>query len=62
MTDTVVISLSRFLPDARRIAAFLDADIREYHAGIFAEVFPEVPENCRIDVHGHCCPMYRPAF
>ncbi|MGA7627710.1 MAG: cobalt-precorrin 5A hydrolase, partial [Methanoregula sp.] len=41
MTDTVVISLSRFLPDARRIAAFLDADIREYHAGIFAEVFPE---------------------
>ncbi|MGA2104725.1 MAG: cobalt-precorrin 5A hydrolase [Methanoregula sp.] len=41
MNDTVVISLSRFLPDARRIAVFIDADVREYHTGIFAEVFPE---------------------
>jgi cobalt-precorrin 5A hydrolase len=41
MTDTVVISLPRFLTDARRIAEFLDADIREYHTGVFAEVFPE---------------------
>jgi len=41
MTDTVVIALGRFLPDARRIAAFLDAEIAEYRAGIFAEVFPK---------------------
>ena len=40
MTDTIVIALARFLPDARRIAAFLDAGVVEYHNGIFAEVFP----------------------
>jgi len=40
MTDTVVIALGRFLPDARRIAALLDADVMEYRAGIFAEIFP----------------------
>ncbi|MDD1701611.1 MAG: cobalt-precorrin 5A hydrolase [Methanoregula sp.] len=40
MKDTVVLALARFLPDARRIAAFLDADVLEYRAGIFAEVFP----------------------
>jgi cobalt-precorrin 5A hydrolase len=40
MTDTVVIALARFLPDARRIAAFLDAEAIEYRAGIFSEVFP----------------------
>jgi cobalt-precorrin 5A hydrolase len=41
MTDTVVIALGRFLPDARRIAEFLDAEVREYRAGIFADVFPK---------------------
>ncbi len=40
MTDTVVIALPRFLPDARRIADFLNADIIEYRAGVFAEAFP----------------------
>ena len=40
MTDTVVIALPRFLPDAQRIAAFLGANLLEYRAGIFAEVFP----------------------
>jgi cobalt-precorrin 5A hydrolase len=40
MTDTVVIALPRFLPDAQRIAAFLGADLLEYRVGIFAEVFP----------------------
>jgi cobalt-precorrin 5A hydrolase len=40
MTDTVVIALPRFLPDAQRIAAFLGADLLEYRAGIFAGVFP----------------------
>jgi len=40
MTGTIVIALARFLPDARRIAAFLDAEVAEYHNGIFAEVFP----------------------
>ena len=40
MKDTVVIALPRFLPDAQRIAAFLGADLLEYRAGIFAEVFP----------------------
>ncbi len=40
MKDTVVIALPRFLPDAQRIAEFLDADVLEYRAGIFAEVFP----------------------
>ncbi|HVP96017.1 cobalt-precorrin 5A hydrolase [Methanoregula sp.] len=41
MTDTVVIALGRFLPDARRIAAFLNAEVIEYQAGIFAGVFPK---------------------
>ena len=41
MTDSVVIALARFLPDARRIAALLDADVVEYRAEIFAEVFPK---------------------
>ena len=40
MKDTVVIALLRFFPDAQRIAAFLGADLLEYRAGIFAEVFP----------------------
>ncbi|MFA5332216.1 MAG: cobalt-precorrin 5A hydrolase [Methanoregula sp.] len=40
MKDTVVIALARFLPDAQRIAKFLDAEVCEYRAGIFAEVFP----------------------
>jgi cobalt-precorrin 5A hydrolase len=40
MKDTVVIALPRFLRDARRIAEFLDADVLEYRAGIFTEVFP----------------------
>ena len=39
MKDTVVLALPRFLPDAQRIAAFLDADVREYRAGIFRELF-----------------------
>lgn len=42
MKDTVVIALPLFLPDARRIAEYLDADLCEYHAGIFAEIFPAV--------------------
>ncbi len=29
MKDTVVVALPQFLPDAQRIAAFLDADVRE---------------------------------
>jgi cobalt-precorrin 5A hydrolase len=40
MKDTVVIALPRFLRDAGRIAEFLDADVLEYRAGIFAGVFP----------------------
>jgi cobalt-precorrin 5A hydrolase len=40
MKDTVVIAMPRFLPDAQRIAEFLDADVLEYRAGIFAEIFP----------------------
>jgi cobalt-precorrin 5A hydrolase len=40
MKDTVVIALPRFLRDAGRIAEFLDADVLEYRAGIFTEVFP----------------------
>lgn len=40
MTDTVVIALPRFLRDAERIGTFLTADVLEYRAGIFAEVFP----------------------
>jgi len=40
MKDTVVIALPRFLRDAGRIAEFLDADVLEYRAGIFADIFP----------------------
>jgi cobalt-precorrin 5A hydrolase len=40
MKDTLVIALPRFRPDAERIAAFLNADVREYHTGIFGECFP----------------------
>ncbi len=40
MTDTTVIALSRFLGEAERIADFLGADVREYTADIFLEVFP----------------------
>jgi cobalt-precorrin 5A hydrolase len=40
MKDTVVIAIPRFLPDAQRIAAFLGADVQEYRATVFAEVFP----------------------
>lgn len=40
MTDTVVIALARFRPDAERIAAFLHGEFREYHKEIFAECFP----------------------
>lgn len=39
MTDTVVIALERFMPGAEKIAGFLDAEVREYHKGIFAECF-----------------------
>ena len=41
MTDTVVIALERFLPDAERIAGLLGAEVREYHKGIFGECFPK---------------------
>ena len=40
MTDTVVIALPRFLPEAQRIADYLNADLREYRTGIFADIFP----------------------
>jgi len=40
MTDTVVVALKRFLPDAGRIAAFLHADVVEYTPTVFAELFP----------------------
>lgn len=42
MTRTVVVAPGRFLPDARRIAEFLDGDVMEYRAGIFADIYPEV--------------------
>jgi len=41
MTDTVVIALTRFMPDAERIAAFLGGEAREYTPDIFSEVFPK---------------------
>jgi cobalt-precorrin 5A hydrolase len=41
MTDTIVIALSRFLDEAKRIADFLGADVREYNPDIFLEVFPQ---------------------
>jgi cobalt-precorrin 5A hydrolase len=40
MTDTIVIALPRFMDDAKKIAVFLGADIREYTPDIFLEVFP----------------------
>ena len=39
MTDTVVIALPYFRPDADRIAAYLGADVLEYTPEIFAEAF-----------------------
>jgi cobalt-precorrin 5A hydrolase len=39
MTDTIVISLPYFRPDAERIAAYLGADILEFTPEIFGEVF-----------------------
>ncbi|MFA4876894.1 MAG: cobalt-precorrin 5A hydrolase [Methanoregula sp.] len=39
MTDTVVVALRRFLPDAERIAAFLGAGVVEYTPTTFAEQF-----------------------
>jgi cobalt-precorrin 5A hydrolase len=41
MTDTVVIALQRFLPDAERIGAFLSAEVMEYTPAIFSEEFPK---------------------
>jgi cobalt-precorrin 5A hydrolase len=40
MTDTIVIALPYFMDDAKKIAGFLGADLREYTPDIFAEVFP----------------------
>ena len=40
MTDTIVIALPRFMGDAKKIADFLGADVREYTPDIFFEVFP----------------------
>jgi cobalt-precorrin 5A hydrolase len=40
MTDTIVIALPRFMGDAKKIADFLGADIREYTPDIFCDVFP----------------------
>jgi cobalt-precorrin 5A hydrolase len=42
MTDTIVIALPHFMGDAKKIADFLGADIREYTPDIFFEVFPHV--------------------
>jgi cobalt-precorrin 5A hydrolase len=39
MTDTVVIALPYFMPDAERIAAFLGADVARYTPEIFTGVF-----------------------
>jgi len=39
MTDTLVIALSRFIPDAEKIAAFLGADLKEYTPDIFDSEF-----------------------
>ncbi len=39
MTDTVVIALPYFLPDAERIAAFLGADVMTYTPEIFTWTF-----------------------
>ncbi|WP_321508404.1 cobalt-precorrin 5A hydrolase [uncultured Methanoregula sp.] len=40
MTETVVVALKRFLPDAERIAAFLHADVIEYTPSVFPDLFP----------------------
>jgi cobalt-precorrin 5A hydrolase len=40
MTDTVVIALFRFSGEAKRVAHFLGADVREYTPDIFSEIFP----------------------
>lgn len=40
MNDTLVIALPRFLDQARRIAAFLGSDVREYTPALFSEIFP----------------------
>jgi cobalt-precorrin 5A hydrolase len=40
MTDTFVIALPRFMANAKKIADFLGADIREYTPDIFFDVFP----------------------
>jgi cobalt-precorrin 5A hydrolase len=40
MTDTIVIALPRFMDDAKKIADYLGADIREYTPDIFFEIFP----------------------
>lgn len=40
MTETVVVALKRFLPDAERIAAYLQADVVEYTSSAFSELFP----------------------
>ena len=41
MNDTLVIALSRFMGKAKQIAAFLDADVREYNPSLFSEIFPQ---------------------
>ncbi len=41
MTRTVVIALTRFLPDAGRLGRHLGADVLEYYPEIFRTVFPE---------------------
>jgi cobalt-precorrin 5A hydrolase len=40
MTDTVVIALKRFLPDAERIGTFLSAEVIEYTPDRFSGLFP----------------------
>jgi len=40
MTDTVVIALFRFLGEAKKVAQFLGADVREYTPELFSEIFP----------------------
>ena len=40
MTDTVVIALFRFLGEAKTVAEFLGADVREYTPDLFSELFP----------------------
>ncbi|MFA4859972.1 cobalt-precorrin 5A hydrolase [Methanoregula sp.] len=39
MTETVVVALKRFLPEAERIAGFLHADVIEYTPTAFADLF-----------------------